>query len=199
MADTLGVYNQALRLLESSRVNDTAPTSEATRTLGDAWPHVVRTALEGADWDFARRRAELSRVSPAPTFGYSYYYQIPADNCRVTFVSETGLPDDPLLRYEIDGTKIATDADRVFIVYNSSAYIDIPGLWTETFASYVAACLAKACIKLNPSAENRVMDELKRLKASALGRDGVQNAPEFRRSGQWSRAARYGGTSREQG
>lgn len=186
--DKIDVWNSALRLLHMPRVNVTTPVDEATRLLNDGWNQAVSYSLELGDWDFARERGELSRVLPAPVFGYTYFYQVPSDSLRLVFVSETGDRNDPLLSYAHEGNKIATDAKRVFAIWVSREAIETPGRWSTAFAMLVAAHLAKECLALNPSQRDDVEEAMKRAKASAHGLDGVQNPPQRRRPGQWSTA-----------
>lgn len=197
--DKLEIWNGALFLLDHSSVSTTAPDSEAARMLNAQYGKIVETCLEAGAWDFAKARGELSRVSPAPAFGYSYYYQMPADWRRKIFISATGDPNDPLLGYTIDGRKIATDAERVFAVWVSGNVTETPGIWSTSFARFVEASLAEACLKLNPGAAQKVADAVKKWKPQAEGVDAVQSPPEFRRMGQWASAARGWHTSREQG
>lgn len=198
MASKLEVWQGAARLLGMTSPTSDTPSNELTRAFNEAWTGVVRSCLEVGDWDFARVRGELSRVLPAPAFGWEHYYSIPADSVRLVYVSQSGQPRDPLLFYEIESGKIATDATTVYAIWISSTAIDLPGRWSENFAKYVAAKLAHQCLKLNPGAAQAVMDELKATKPAAEGIDAVQNAPVRRRMGQWASSIR-GASSREQG
>ena len=194
----LETWNAALFLLGSSAANTTTPSNEATRALNEAWRGAVKTCLEQGDFDCAKQRGALSVVEPAPAFGWTYYYAIPADSLRLVYVSQTGMQNDPLLRYAIEDGKIATDATTVYAIWISSTVIDTPGKWSSNFGNFVAATLASRCLRLNPSARDDVQLALKRANAGAQGVDAVQNPPTFRRPGQWASAARRGGSS-EQG
>lgn len=198
MSSTLEIWNDALFILEMPSVNSTTPSNEATRLFNAAWTATAQTCLEQGDWDFAKVRDELSRVSPSPAFGWSYYYQVPSDSLRLVFVSESGIPDDPLLRYAHEGNKIATDAETVYAIWVSKTAIEQPGRWSASFARLVAANLAERGIKLNPGAAERVAMAIKKAKPSAEGLDAVQNPPAFRRPGRWTSSIR-GSSSREQG
>ena len=198
MSSKLEVWKASARLLGMESPTSDTPSNEATRAFNEAWEGVVKSCLEVGDWDCARERDELSRVLPAPAFGWDYYYAIPADSLRLVYVSQSGQPRDPLLHYEIEKGKIATNATTVYAIWISSTAIDTPGRWSENLAKYVAATLAKQCLKLNPSAKDDVDRELKATKPAAEGVDATQNPPSFRRPGQWVSAIR-GGRSREQG
>lgn len=196
MSSTLECWNDALFLLELPRVSSTTPSNEATRLFNEAWYGVAQTCLEQGEWDFAKVRGELSRTT-APAFGYDYYYLVPSDSLRLVFVSETGEPNNPLLRYAHEGNKIATDAETVYAIWVSKTAIDTPGRWSASFARLVSANLAERGLKLNPGAAQRVADAIKKAKPAAEGVDAVQNPPAFRRSGRWASSIR-GHSSREQ-
>jgi hypothetical protein len=190
----LDVWCEALRLLQMTVVSSTDPVDETTRIFNAAWHKTAKVCLEAGDWDFAKKRGALSRVTPAPAFGWSYYYAVPSDSCRLVYVSETGVPDDPLLRYAHEENKIATDAETVYAIWISTTAIDTPGRWSESFATYVAATLAKQALRINPGARDEVEDALKRSRPQAAGHDAVQNPPAMRRPGRWASAARGSGT-----
>src|SRR5688572_17291928 len=185
MSSKLEVWKASARLLGMESPTSDTPSNEATRAFNEAWEGAVASCLEVGDWDFARVRGELSQVLPAPAFGWEYYYTIPADSVRLVYVSQSGEPRDPLLLYEIEAGKIATNATTVYAIWISSTARDTPGRWSESFAKYVAAKLAYECLKLNPGAAQVVMDALKASKPAAEGVDAVQNAPVRRRPGQW--------------
>jgi len=194
LATKLGVFNDALLILTQGVLDnpDPSPSNERSRVLNANWVPAVEACLERADWDFAEERAQLARVTPAPAFGFSYYYGLPTDCLRVTFVSETGIEGDDLLNYKIEKGKIATDAETLYLKYVSSTAISYPGRWSSNFARYVSAELAFRSLKLNSSAEERAKKELKEAKSDAVGVDAVQNPPTFRKPGQWVQAARTG-------
>ena len=199
MADKLSVWCDALFILGISSVNTTTPEDEATRTLNEAWQGTVEGCLEQGDWDFAKERDQLARSSPAPAFGYSYYYTLPSDCLRLVFISQSGLPSDPLLRYTNEKGKIATDAETVYAVWVSSDAITAPGRWSSSFARFVSASLAERCLKLNPGAKDDVALALKKSKPQAEGVDAVQQPPVFRKPGRWATAGRGRRGSYEQG
>lgn len=198
MPSQLSVWNRALFLLEMERASSTTPSNTATRTLNEAWQDTVEFCLEQGDFDCGKVRQALSQVSPAPAFGWTYYYAIPADSLRLVFVSETGLKDDRLLHFAIEDGKIATDATTVYVIFVSSSVITTPGKWSASLAEFIACMLAFRCLKLNPGARDAVEKALKMAKPVAESLDAVQNPPEFRRPGRWATSMR-GSRNHEQG
>lgn len=194
MASQLTVYNNTLALLQQSPLStpDPNPTTESSRMLNANWESIVETCFEQGDWDFAQVRGILARSAETPAFGYAYYYEIPADMLRFTYVSETGAVNDPLLRYQIEGGRIATDATAIYATWVSTNARDTPGRWSATFARYVAAELAFRCLKLNTSAAEAIEKERGSTKKLSLGIDAVSDPPAFRAPGSWVRAIRSG-------
>jgi hypothetical protein len=195
VATQLTVFNDALLILGQAPLDNAAPSpsNERSRVLNANWQGTVEYCLEQAAWDFAEERGALSRLTDAPAFGYRYYYALPDDCLRVTFVSESGMEEDNLLRYKVEKGRIATDAEAVYAKWVSSTAIDAPGRWSSTFARFVATELAvRTAPKLNASALVFATKEREKVKPEAEGVDSAQNPPQFRKAGSWARAARFG-------
>ena len=192
MASKLGCFNGALGLLTQPTLTtpNPSPSTEASRLLNDNWQSTVEWCFEQGDWDFAIERDELSRLATAPAWGYTYYYNLPADVLRIVAASESGLIDDRLLRYKVENGKVATDAATLYLAWVSSNAIDTPGKWSESFARFVAAELALRCIKLNIGSAQVIDQERKRAMKLALGVDAVQGPPSLNRPGRWARSIR---------
>ncbi len=201
MPSKLSVFNDALLILTQALLDnpDPHPSNERSRVLNANWQAVVEQCLEQAAWDFAEVRGELSRVHPPPAFGYAYYYGLPTDCLRLTFVSETGIEGDDLLRYKVEAGKIATDAETVYAKWVSSTAIDLPGRWSSTFARYVSAELAIRSLKLNTAAAEIANKERQDARKAAMGVDAVQNPPAFRKPGRWIKSIRTGSRDRDGG
>lgn len=203
MPTKLTVMNGSLALLgQPLLASDLDPNTDA-RTLRTLWDQVVEYCHEATAWDHAKLRVELARSDVVPPHGYDYYYTMPPDLMRLLTISNTGIPGDDLIAYEIEsGARVATDADRLFITYVSNASLSQVGRWSATFSRWVSAELAyMASPKLNPSRTDDVAKEIRRAKSLAVGLDATQGPPIERRHGRWSASARgYGhsGRSREQ-
>ena len=200
MATKNQVFNDALALLGQPALDDAEDVGEDGDTLRANWDSVVEYCHEKTGWNFAKVRAELARSVTVPVHGYSYYYTLPAACLRVLYISQSGVPNDPLLDYEEDTGKIATDAETVYITYVSTASLTQLGNWSQAFAYYVACVLAQRCApKINSSALDPIMREVKKAASDAIGLDATQGPPKRRSHGSWSRAARGSSSSDEQG
>lgn len=96
-------------------IDDGSATARACKNFYEP----IRDALLRAHpWNFARRRASLSRLATTPAFGYAYEYQLPTDCLRVLeFNEEDVVGVDRPDAYEIEGRKLLTDAGQANIVY----------------------------------------------------------------------------------
>jgi hypothetical protein len=201
MATKLSTFNEALRILAQPGLGSTSGNSEEHRVLNGAWDDVIKAAYEIGNWNFLLTRAILSRHASVPVFGYQYYYTLPTDFARVAEISRTGVAHDPLLRYELERGKIATDAEAVYLRYVSTNIEAItPGDWSQAFADFVGATLALRCApKLNAANLSLADGLVKSSRVRALSIDAIQNPPAERQQGSWARAARGMRRSQEQG
>lgn len=194
MPTQLDLYNEALGILRQERMTVVSPaeTTSASRAMNQHWRAAVRQGLEKGDWDFAKKRAALSRSGTVPVMEFAYYYDLPAECARVTWVSETGVRSDvlPPGGYELEPGKLATNAETVFVKFISYEAVDTPGLWTSLFLRYAGLILAHKAIKLNPGVLKAILEEMPMREAEAEGLDAVQDSPSLRRPGSWSTANR---------
>jgi len=200
MATKIGVFNAALGLLGITSLASPTDDNEVGRTLRSHWEAASDAAFEAGIWNFATERVELARLSAVPTFGYAYYYQLPADYQRLGFITETGRENDPLLGYKEEKGRIATDAERVFISYVSNLARVAVGNWSQAFADYVSAELAnRAAPKIAIDQVDKMPKVLKDAKSNALNIDAVVQPPQFRRPGRFIRAVMRGSRNQEFG
>jgi hypothetical protein len=89
--------------------------------------------LSQAHWKFARKRASLAQTT-APTFGYTYAYQLPADFLKVISL------DYPDIEYQIEDQTLVTDEDTINLIY--LAQVTNTSKFTAHFAETVSARIA---------------------------------------------------------
>jgi hypothetical protein len=201
MPTKLSIFNEALRLLGQPRLTAVDVETEHGRQLRDAWEGAVMACYEAGTFNHTVKRVELSRLGTTPVWGYQYYYGLPVDFVRVAEISQSGVPNDPLVDYEIDDGGLATDVDKVYLKYVSSELLILtPGEWSQSFADFVAATLAvRTAPKLASSNIELAMEWEKRYRLKALGVDAIQNPPQRRYPGRWAMAARGARRNQEQG
>jgi hypothetical protein len=194
MTTKLLVFNEALRILGNPILSSVDQAGEDARQLRDAYIPSVMACYEAGNWKSAIIRAELSRLATTPSWGYSYYYALPADFVRVVDISETGAIGDDLDEYVIENGNIATNAETVYLRYISSELVTLtPGEWTQAFADFVSATMAVRCApKLNAAALEAASQFQEKYRLMALAVDAIQNPPARRKPGTFVKAVRYG-------
>jgi hypothetical protein len=199
MADKLYIFNEAARICSTSALQTVDETGETGLQLRNAWDGCVAYCFEQSGWQMAEKRAQLSRLVAAPEFGYAYFYQLPADCIRLLAVLESGVENDVTIRYKLEGGRIASDADTIYVRYLSHDKFDRPGQWSQTFADWVAAELAsRVAPKLNPKSVEFAMGQAKKRKSEARNLDALQQPAKLHRMSSWARAPMSRG-NREQG
>lgn len=138
MPSNTDIANMALVRLGQKPISALDEDSDAARLVSNIFESVRDSTLEAADWAFAIKRAELSQSAEAPAYGFTYYYILPSDCLRVI---ET---DDPDYEYEIEGGKLASDADSVSIKY--IARVTNPNQFSKLFIEvFVQRLMAELC------------------------------------------------------
>lgn len=191
MPTKLTVFNDALGMLGQPLMNTDLDSGEDSRALRGHWERVVALAHEKTGWDFAKVQWIAPRLATKPKYGYDYFYQLPPKFSRLLFASETGMPEDELLAYEMIDGKIAANVETLYLTCITLDSLEKVGEWTESFAHYVATELALAAApRLNSSAVEPVTKERKKALSDATGLDATQGPPKRRPHGSWTRAAR---------
>lgn len=163
-----GIVNMALRHLGSERVNSINDDEKGAEVMLDFYDISRKSALEAHPWNFAIKRANLSRLNSTPEFGYAYEYQLPADCLRV-------LKEENDNRFEREGRVLLTNEDKLEIIYISDA--TNAGDFSTTFVDYFALELAwKACYTITQ--DKGLKDALRQEKMDMLGMARSYSAQE---------------------
>lgn len=129
------VANLALALIGAGRIASLNDASREARDCKALLPLLRDEVLESYPWRFARGRAELAQLTAAPTFGWDYAYQLPADCVRPLALS------DAATRFEVEGDQLLCDlAEDVFLHYTRR--IENAAKFTPSFVSALSARMA---------------------------------------------------------
>ena len=115
--DTITVCNAALARLGEARILDLADDNAAGRACSLNFPLARDELLRSHRWNFATERADLVQLSAAPTFGFTYAYQLPTDSLRVLTVNGVSASGDPDSAWEIEGNTLLHDEATVELIY----------------------------------------------------------------------------------
>lgn len=146
MESSVQVANEALTLIGDQSITALTEDSDRARAVKRVYLPTLDAALRRHDWNFARLRASLGRLTATPDFDYDYMYQLPQDPLCLR-VLNTNLLDDEAWEIESYITDSAqyrvllTDETEVEIVY--IARLEDPTLWDPLFADAFVYEVAK--------------------------------------------------------
>jgi hypothetical protein len=200
MATQLTVTNEALGIIGEPPISDPNTNITAAREMLAVWTESINVVLEQAEWNFARKRVQLSLSATAPAWGYNNYYALPADWIRTIMLSPNGLQSDEIIQYQLENGLVACNENTVYLYYITSDAYTNTGSWPPLFAKWVAAEMAFAkAPRLNPAAIGIAQEACKLWQKMAKNSDQINQPPKRRHPGQWATARRVGfATNREQ-
>lgn len=94
------ICNVALGMAGISRIQSIDGQTTVEKDCRAIYDDARNDVLAVHDWPFARHFQELSQLSSTPLSGYSYAYQLPADNLRAIRLN------DPKEHFEIIGDEL---------------------------------------------------------------------------------------------
>lgn len=127
-----------------------ADDNAASRAVEAIYDGTLETLLRTYRWAFAIKRAQLAQLTEGPVYGYQFMYQLPSDCIRIDVVTNDVHLDWsnyewssyrlPIPTYQVEGRKILTDMDAVYIRYG--ARMPDPTTYDEAFTEAFACKLA---------------------------------------------------------
>ena len=183
-SETEGV-NEALTLLGDTAILSLTEDSDRARIFNRIYTPTLDQALRGHDWNFARMRAALPKLSAVPEFGYNYMYQLP-QNPLCLRVLTTNLESDEAWEIETYITTDGTAQYRVILTDASSlevrfiGRVESPTLWDSLFADAFVHELARRgayAITRNATLTATLAEEAKAKWRQARSVDGLESRP----------------------
>ena len=136
MTSEVSICNTALMLLGANAITSLSEDSKAGRLCNQAYDRVRDAVLRAHPWNCAVTRADLSRLSAAPAFGFAHQYQLPSDPYCLRALEL----EDHGAAFRVEGRRLLTDADTASLVY--VARLTDPNQFDALLAAAVAARLA---------------------------------------------------------
>lgn len=109
MASVVGICRIALDLLGDYTITDLSDGSKQARLCDRNYPAMRDAVLRAHPWNCAITRTSLPALSTAPSFGWTYCYQLPADCLRLLPLTEDGEFGGPSIPHIVEGRKVLTD------------------------------------------------------------------------------------------
>ena len=132
MTSVTDIANAACRRLGVQRISSIDDENKRAEVLKDLYPLVRDELLDAGFWNFAMRRAQLSKLSQGPDFGWTNAFSLPTNYLRMYRVSSskfkggsghlpeffaTSFANNPA--FVIEGNQLLTDLSGVYCVYTS--------------------------------------------------------------------------------
>jgi|694.fasta_scaffold11784_2 hypothetical protein len=143
MADSTSICNSALAKLGSGMIMSLTDDSKQAQFCSRFYDETRDEVLSSHRWNFAMRRATLSRLADAPEFEWAFAYQLPTDCLRVVQLNGAE-PSEREGEFAVERNMLMTDADVAQVRYiaritDGSLY---PPLFVEALATKLASKLA---------------------------------------------------------
>lgn len=138
----LTVWNAALREIAAAPLAN--PTDANTRQyeLNAAWDHAIEHVLAMEDWNFARRRSQLSGVSDSSYPPYTYRFTRPSDYLRKCWF-KTAAGDAHQIDHAEPGASIYAAVSSGLLEYMSETADNLdPANWPPHFTKVMTLYLA---------------------------------------------------------
>lgn len=142
------VANEVLTLLGDAAITSIDQDADKARTIKALYVPTLDQALRGHDWNFARMRANLGRLTAVPEFGYAYMYQLPQDPLCLRVLLTNLAADEP---WEVETYKTADGSAQYRVILTDATALEIryiarvedPTLWDPLFADAFVHELAR--------------------------------------------------------
>lgn len=194
-----GVANLALSLIKNDQVTSIDPPdrgSKAAKAAALWYDDARREVLSEHDWDFAKKRVNLSAGTP-PAFGWAASYQLPSDCLRISTIGDEANPWTSQY-FRIEGQYIlCNESGPIQLCYISD--IDDITKFTPKFlvafakklGSYISAVLTGS-LNMMQGLGDEATDTL----SDAKSLDSQQNPPVRVQRSRWAAAKQRGHTER---
>jgi hypothetical protein len=195
MASAVDIANSALTKLGADRILNMNDAQKEARDINAIFTMRRDALLRAYNWSFAMTRASLSALADAPTWGYSYFYQMPSDCVRVVQVSDewvvnsladyiSGPDAEP---YRIEGRKIATDFGaplKIRYVQRITDTGNFDAMFTEAFACDLAYHACESITQSNSKKEG-LKDDKREAILLAIRANAIELPPQVIGDDSW--------------
>lgn len=178
MASQVGIANRALTKLGSARITSLDEDSKAAAAINSCYDYVLDACLRAHRWDFAKTRASLPALSPAPLFGFQHQYRLPSDFLALIEIGQFQVypRGDTRGLFSVEGGNILTDLGAPLAIRYTRRVTD-PNAYDALFVEAFACRLAlEVCESLTQSQTK--MQTVSAMLSSAIGEAVRANAIE---------------------
>jgi hypothetical protein len=194
MASVIQVANRALTKLGAARITSLADDNKQARAVSSCFDDLRDAELRAHRWQFSLKRVELAALVAAPTFGYNFQYQVPADFLKLDMVDDRfpdvnldGYVNAEFLDYVLEGNVILTSIGAP-LKLRYVAQITDPNAWDalfrEALACRIAAEIAEDLTQSTPKRQ-QAWDEYKQAVNLAVKAGSIERQPVLQADTTW--------------
>ena len=158
MASQVEIVNRALIKIGGNRITSMGDDSKSAKVMSALWDTVRKSEITKRYWNFALARAQLAKLSTAPSWNFQNQFQLPVDFLKIVQVNDmyivpsmTDYVNGDNSPYAIAGQTIETDFEDPLKIRYVKDIAD-PGLFDHLFVEVLASKLAyEACYEITQS------------------------------------------------
>ena len=111
MASKINIISNALLLLGHDTINSLSDPGRVVRIAISLYDDIKQDELASSNWNFAKRKAQLAKLTTAPIDEFSNAYQLPSDLLKVLKIK-------PMVNYRLYGNQLYTnESGAIYIDY----------------------------------------------------------------------------------
>ena len=142
-----------------------------------------RSVLRGFPWNFARKRAVLSRNAVAPAFGYADAYNLPNDYVAPVFIGNNYI-DDYIDKFSVEGGQILLDNNAATslnfcYIWDITTVVKFDPIFIDLLVAELALRFGNSLTGLNKSMKE-INARVEKLELKARAMNGRENPPRMR-------------------
>ena len=189
MASQVSIVNRALIKLGEQTILLLTDNVKQARTMAALFDDTRDAELRANRWKFAIKRTQLSALAEAPSYGYQYQYELPADYLALVQVNEfyvrTGMKQRA--PWSIEGTRLLTDMGAPLALRYVSRVTDT-SKFDALFVDSLACRLALEACETQTQSDTkfqRIAQMRQESLSTALRVDAIENPPDELPAGTW--------------
>ena len=150
MASVVGICNGALNQLGATTILSLTEDSKNARLCNSRYTQVRDALFRTHPWNCLQKRIELALNTSAPTWGFKYSYNLPADCLRLLRILDYDT------NYKVEGRKVLSNSETMKILYVSRVTDpnEYDELLRETISASLGADIAFGVTSNNQTAKN---------------------------------------------
>jgi len=166
------ICSNALVLIGMEPISSFADGTPAADVCAIRYPLLRDNVLTDYPWNFAIKKAHLSREVEAPLAGYDYQYLLPSDGTTDGVIAAFDTDDvkaHPRSNYVIQGGRLLSNDKEVYVDYLAEVN---ETYWPSYFVDFMAHALA-ADITLTLTRDNGILDRMEQKAYGLPGEGGM--------------------------